>query len=282
MGVDFEQERELWNKNAQKEEDWLSTPSINRTLRWREIERNLEGVKKILDVGAATGAFSIPLARLGFSVTHLDFSPAMLEIARKKADGLKTIRFIEGNAIDLSQFEDGSFDLVLNMDGPISSSGAESERIIVESCRVAKKRLILTVAHRAWMFPVWIATSLKAAGQILPAVYKMLEKGEWHPDDSADNHRLLGELSFLHFKAFLPEELREILERAGMRVSRIGGIGSLANLCEGETLETIMKNELLLQQFLELCELYDKEILSDGPGTRNDTGLLAIAERPPK
>jgi ubiquinone/menaquinone biosynthesis C-methylase UbiE len=279
MEVDFEQEKEHWNRSALKEEAWLSTPSINRTLRWREIERHLEGVKTILDVGGATGAFSIPLARLGFNVTHLDFSPAMLEIAIRKAEELKNIRFLEGNAIDLSQFEDRSFDLVLNMDGPISSSGKESERVIRESCRVAKKRLILTTAHRAWMFPLWIATSLKAAGHLLPAVYNMLETGEWHPEQSPEDQKLINEISSLHFKAYLPLELKQILEREGMKVLRVGGIGSLANLCDGETMKLILKDELLLQQFLELCERYDREIMPEGPGTKNDTGLIAIGER---
>src|SRR5687767_4116500 len=137
MREDYSKERELWDGNAQREEEWLSRPSINRILRWREIERNLEGVKTILDVGGGTGAFSIPLARLGFSVTHVDLSPAMIEIARQKADDLKNIRFVEANAIDLSQFPDCAFDLVINMDGPISFSGADAEKIIVESCSKA-------------------------------------------------------------------------------------------------------------------------------------------------
>ena len=51
---------------------------INRALRWREIERHLDGVQNILEIGAATGRFSIPLARRGFEVTHFDFSTKML------------------------------------------------------------------------------------------------------------------------------------------------------------------------------------------------------------
>jgi SAM-dependent methyltransferase len=43
---------------------------------------------KILDVGAGTGAMSLLLASLGFEVTGLDLSPAMLEVARRKADAL--------------------------------------------------------------------------------------------------------------------------------------------------------------------------------------------------
>ena len=77
MNVDFEREKRWWNAKAPKEEGDIGDQAINRALRWREIERHLEGVETILDVGAATGAFSIPLGQRGFSVTHLDFSPAM-------------------------------------------------------------------------------------------------------------------------------------------------------------------------------------------------------------
>ena len=38
---------------------------------------------RVLDVGAGTGALSLPLARLGYQVTALDISPGMLERLRE-------------------------------------------------------------------------------------------------------------------------------------------------------------------------------------------------------
>ena len=109
--TDFDRERRWWDSKAAKEETDSADETINRALRWREIERNLEGVKTILDVGGATGVFSIPLARRGFDVTHLDLSPGMLTIAREKARELPRIEFVEGHASDLAQFSDRYFDL---------------------------------------------------------------------------------------------------------------------------------------------------------------------------
>ncbi|HXS96882.1 MAG TPA: class I SAM-dependent methyltransferase [Candidatus Limnocylindrales bacterium] len=137
--TDFDRERRWWDSKAFKEETDSADEGINRALRWREIERNLEGVETILEIGGATGVFSIPLAGRGFQVTHLDLSPEMLAVARAKAQGVPGIKFVEGKASDLIQFCDRSFDLVLNMDGAISFSGTEATMAIQETCRVAQK-----------------------------------------------------------------------------------------------------------------------------------------------
>jgi SAM-dependent methyltransferase len=279
--VNYARERQWWDEKASKEEQDVADEAINRALRWREIEKNLKGVETILDVGAGTGAFSIPLARRGFSVTHLDLSPAMLELARQRAQGLKNIRLVKGNAVDLSKFSDSSFDLVLNMDGAVSFCGSEAEQAICESCRVAKWRVIITVSHRAWMAPVWVNSSLEVAERFLPAVYSMLDDGEWHQDRFPENTMMTKGLTqdyFGTFKAFLPDELRRILERVNMRILRIGGLGTLANLCGTETIERVLCNGSLFQEFVELCDRFDKEILPEGPGTRQRAGLVAVAE----
>lgn len=283
MNVNFQREKEWWNAKAPAEEQDLADEEINRALRWREIEKHLEGIKTILDVGAGTGAFSIPLAQRGFSVTHFDFSDAMLKMARDKAQGLKNINFVQGNAVDLSLFGDRSFDLVLNTDGAVSFCGSEAEKALLESCRVSRKKLIITVSHRAWMVPVWTSSILEQADCILPAIYAMLNEGEWHQEQFPENAALVKGQTTLDYlgalKAFLPGELRKILEKTGMRVLRIGGLGSLANLCGKETVQKILKDRALFQEFLDLCERFDKEILPDGPGTRQRAGLIAVAER---
>ena len=280
--VDFDRERQWWDTKALGEELDRADEAINRALRWREIEKHLAGVETILDVGGATGAFSIPLARRGFRVTHLDFSLAMLEIARRRAHELKGIDFVEGNAADLSRFADRSFDLVLNMDGAISFCGSLAAQAIRESCRVCRQTLLVTVSHRAQMAAVWVSSSLKAVGDFLPAVDAMVNRGEWHQEQFPENAMFTRGLTQNYLgtlKAFLPGELRSMLEQAGMKVLRCGGIGSLAGLCEHEVLVWLHKDESLLQPFLDLCEYFDREILPDGPGTRQRAGLLAVAER---
>ena len=76
--------------------------------RWRQRAADLARVgpgSTALDVATGTGVLAIELARRGAEVTGSDFAPAMLEIARRKAPGL---RFEEGDALDLA-YPDASF-----------------------------------------------------------------------------------------------------------------------------------------------------------------------------
>lgn len=117
--IDFECEKGWRNAKAGREEQDMAGEAMNRLLRCREVERHLEGVTTILDFGAGTEAFSIPLAEPGYAVTHLDFAPAMPSEARQKAEGIPNILFVEANAADL-ELADRSIVLVLNMDQDIS------------------------------------------------------------------------------------------------------------------------------------------------------------------
>ena len=64
--------------------------------------------KKVLDVCCGTGDISLMLSAEGIGVTGLDFSPAMLKVAKEK-DADSKVNWIQGNAMELP-FEDGSFD----------------------------------------------------------------------------------------------------------------------------------------------------------------------------
>lgn len=281
--VNFDREKQWWNAKAAREEVDIADARINRELRWRELEKHLSGIKTILDIGGSTGAFAIPLAQRGFDVTLLDISPAMLDLARQKAKsaGLERLCIVEGNAADLSIFPDHSFDLVLNMDGAISFCGSQALQAIKESCRVCRRKLIITVSHRAQMAAVLVSSSIRVLGHIGSAAEYMLEKGEWHQDQFTENAILSAGMTQNYMgslRAFLPGELRQFLEEHGMKILRCGGLGSLANFCGGDPIEAVMKNEQQFQKFLDYCEYYDLEVLPDGPGTRQRAGLIAVAE----
>ncbi len=69
---------------------------------------------RVLDVGTGPGFFAILLCELGYDVTAIDLTPAMLEEAKKNAGELAgSIRFLEGNAEALD-FGGDAFDVVLS------------------------------------------------------------------------------------------------------------------------------------------------------------------------
>ena len=65
---------------------------------------------RALDLCCGHGNVSAGLVGAGAEVTGVDFSPAMLEMARIAVPGA---RFVEGDAMAL-EFEDGTFDAVLS------------------------------------------------------------------------------------------------------------------------------------------------------------------------
>src|SRR5438045_9357146 len=70
---------------------------------------------EVLDLGCGDGTTALPAARLGANVLGVDIASNLVEAgdARATSLGLRNCRFQEGDASDLSELEDDSFDLEL-------------------------------------------------------------------------------------------------------------------------------------------------------------------------
>ena len=68
----------------------------------RYIEKYLTPGCRILDVGAGTGAYSLPLAGQGYAVTAVELAEANLDVFRRKLRPGLDIALHQGNALDLS------------------------------------------------------------------------------------------------------------------------------------------------------------------------------------
>jgi SAM-dependent methyltransferase len=77
-----------------------------------------EGLQ-VLDLGSGDGTTAIPAARLGADVLAVDIAGNLVAAgnARARSLGLTNIRFQEGDASDLRELADDSFDLVVSMFG---------------------------------------------------------------------------------------------------------------------------------------------------------------------
>jgi SAM-dependent methyltransferase len=74
---------------------------------------------EILDVGCGDGTTALPAAKLGANVLGVDIASNLVEAgnARAQSLGLTNCRFQEGDASDLNELEDDSFDLVVSIFG---------------------------------------------------------------------------------------------------------------------------------------------------------------------
>ena len=74
---------------------------------------------KVLDLGCGDGTTAIPAAKRGADVLGVDIAENLVAAgnARARADGLSKLRFQEGDASNLRDLEDGSFDLVVSIFG---------------------------------------------------------------------------------------------------------------------------------------------------------------------
>ncbi|MDD6042698.1 MAG: class I SAM-dependent methyltransferase [Eubacteriaceae bacterium] len=234
-------------------------------------------------MGAATGAFSIPLAKMGYDVVHLDLSDEMIRLAKENAEGLDNIEFIKRNAVNLDIFETDEFDLVLCFDGAISFSGSRANDVISEACRVGKK-VMLSVSSKACMTATWLNYSLTKLGRIHPSVKVMMTEGYFNKADYDDADQLT---SISELKAYTPEEFTGIIEANGMKVIECRSIGSLTHLYllhlyrqnENDDVHDKINHISSDDEFLELCDYYDKYVMPNGMGSFRRAGIFAIAEK---
>jgi len=74
---------------------------------------------KVLDLGGGDGTTALPEAKLGANVTVVDIASNLVKAgnARAKKEGLSNVVFQEGDATDLKDLKNDSFDLVVSIFG---------------------------------------------------------------------------------------------------------------------------------------------------------------------
>ena len=97
---------------------------------------DVRSTERVLDVATGSGNAALAAARRGCEVIGLDYVPALLDRARRRAEaeGLQ-VEFIEGDAEALP-FEDGRFDVVSSVFGAIFAP--DQERTASELVRVCR------------------------------------------------------------------------------------------------------------------------------------------------
>ena len=127
--------RTFYDDKAQQEEQRLAEHQLEFDITWRWLMQVLPEGGHILELGAATGRYTLPLAECGYNVTALDLSIQATELSRAKAQqaGLESrIEYVVGDARDLSCLGNTQYDAALVM-GPLYHLVEEAERRLVLS-----------------------------------------------------------------------------------------------------------------------------------------------------
>ena len=122
--------RSFYDRNVENEYGRLERHPIERDVTLYFLKKYLPPSGKILDVGASTGVYTIPLAKKGYSVTAVDFSPNLIKTCKDRVRelGLRNrVTCLVADARDLSQVTDTDYDAVLSL-GPMYHLVEEEDR----------------------------------------------------------------------------------------------------------------------------------------------------------
>ncbi len=177
----------------------VMTAGLDR--RWRRLtaESVVRPGDRVLDACCGTGDLALACVRAGAgSVVGLDFSPRMIERARRKSDA---VAWVEGDALSLP-FEDGSFDAAtvgfgIRNVADLGGALTELARVLVAGGRVGLLEITQPTGALAPFYRVWFE-------RIVPVLGKPLAGGSAYKYLPASVRRFPGK-----------DDLVAVIERAG-------------------------------------------------------------------
>jgi ubiquinone/menaquinone biosynthesis C-methylase UbiE len=206
----------------------------------------------VLDAGGGPGKYTVELARLGYDVALLDFTPELLEMAKrqvKKARIQKRVKQItQGTIYDLSQFRNDPFDAVICLGCPLSHvlNPAKRGTAIDELIRVTKKGapiFVSVIGHMALLVTELVHFPHEIELELFP---RIRDTGDYH-----------GGYGFAPCHFYTPYELEKQFAECGVTVLEMVGLEGLANVHRKETNRLFKKYpdawEIWWQTHLKTC-----------------------------
>lgn len=134
----YDEEGRLTSKHGQVE--FLTT--------MKYINKFLNKGMRVLEVGAGTGRYSLTIAEKGFQVDAIELIQHNIDILKSKFTEKCTIDIRQGNAMDLSCYNDETFDITLVL-GPLYHlfNDNDKKQAISEAIRVTKKGGVVFISY---------------------------------------------------------------------------------------------------------------------------------------
>jgi demethylmenaquinone methyltransferase/2-methoxy-6-polyprenyl-1,4-benzoquinol methylase len=147
----------------------VMTAGLDRSWRRLTVEAVVQPGHRVLDACCGTGDLAVAAEGEGGIVTGLDFSPAMLERARRKSE---TVDWVEGDLLALP-FQDESFDAatvgfgVRNV-GDLDRAIGELRRVLRPRGRLAILEITQPRGALRPFFALWFDRVVPLLGRVLP------------------------------------------------------------------------------------------------------------------
>ena len=129
------------------------------------------GIKKgmkVLDLGCGDGTTAVPAAKLGADVLGVDIARNLVEAGNRRAKemGLANCRFQEGDASNVQELEDQSFDLVVSIFGAMFAP--KPHDVAKETVRVTRPGGRIVMGNWIPGDPTLVAQILKISSAYTP------------------------------------------------------------------------------------------------------------------
>ena len=234
----YDEEGRLLSRHGQVE--YLTT--------MRYIGRYLQPGMRILEIGAATGRYSHALAQMGYKVDAVELVQHNIDIFNEKTKPGEDVAIRQGDARDLSCFENDTFDMTLVL-GPMYHlfTVEDQRKALSEAIRVTKPGGIICAAYcgnEATMVQYCFGRGMIRDPHLRSLIDPVTFKASSDPAEL--------------FQLYRKEEIDALM--AGFPITRLHYVGTdMATNYMRETIDA-MDDELFalyLQYHLSICERAD-------------------------
>jgi SAM-dependent methyltransferase len=259
-----EKQQRTWSSGDYGKIAWITVPLAEALVDAVDLRPG----SKVLDVATGTGHVALAAARRFCEVTGVDYVPALVEQARRRAEaeGLE-VDFREGDAENLA-FEDESFDYALSAIGVMFT--ADHERTARELTRVCRSGGTIGLVN--WTPGGFVGQMLKTVGAHVPPPPGVQPPPRWGTDEYL--RELLGDRV-----ADVSFEARNLVLRfpsaeffADFFVTHYGPTHKASEALGDGDARVAFRDDLV-----ELVERYDRG--RDGAVTFDAEYLIAVATR---
>jgi S-adenosylmethionine-dependent methyltransferase len=215
--------REMYNASWEKEDDRLLRHQLEYDITWRYLEKYLPPPgANILEIGAATGRYTMELARRGYNVLAIDIAAELVTRAKARVDDLGLGNRVEFRVEDIRTCGDvpeSSFGAALVM-GPLYHLVLQEDRELVLN-RVFKFLKPGGVVFSAWISRFGIfGDNMKKMPDLIFKTEIVSSVLEYGCDQELNRCRKDGFRGY-YAKA---DEISPIHEEAGFRTLTVAGV----------------------------------------------------------